>query len=75
MLNPLHVTLHHSAPVSNNHTELDAKSVRSTAEHTCCETRNQNLTAIQERMRFCLPLFDSTAGDADTLLLLGQCIS
>jgi hypothetical protein len=74
MLNRLHVTLHHSAPVSGNHTELDAKSVHSTAEHTCCETRNQNLPAIQERTRFCLRLFESTMGDADTLLLLGQCI-
>lgn len=74
MLNRLHVTLHHSAPVSSNHTELDAKSVRSTAEHTCCETRNQNLTAIQERMRFCSRLLKSMANDADTLLLLGQCV-
>ena len=75
MLNPLHVTLHRSAPISGNHTELDAKSVHSNAEHMCCETRNQNLPAIQERMRFCLRLFESTAGDADTLLLLGQCVS
>ena len=74
MLNSLHVTLHRSAPVSGNHTEPDATSVHSTAEHTGCETRNQNLPAIQERMRSCLRLFESTAGDADALLLLGQCV-
>ena len=74
MLNRLHVTLHRSAPASGNHTELDAKSVRSTAEHMCCETRNQNPPAIEVWMRFCLHLFESTAGDADSLLLLGQCV-
>jgi len=74
MLNPLQATLHRSATVSRNHPELVAKSVHSTAERTRCETRNQELPGIQKRMRFCLQLFVSTAGDADTLLLLGQCV-
>ena len=74
MRNPLQVTLHRSATVSGNHPEVVAKSVHSTAEHTGCETRNQELPGIQKRMRFCSHLFVSTAGDADTLLLLGQCV-
>jgi len=74
MLNPLQVTLHRSGTVSGNHSELVTKSERSTAEHTCCETRNQELSGLQKRTRFCLHPFQSLAGDADTLLLLGQCV-
>jgi hypothetical protein len=74
MLNLLQISVHRSAPVSGSHTELDARSVHSTVEHTCCETRNKNLPAIQGRMRFFLHLLMSMAGDADTLLLLGQCV-
>jgi hypothetical protein len=74
MPNPPNVGPHRSAQASSNHTERDAKPVHSTAEHMCCETRNQNLRAIQEWMRFCLHLFESKAGDADSLLLLGQCV-
>jgi hypothetical protein len=74
MPHPLHVALYRSAPASDNQPEPDAKSVDSNAEHTCCETRNQDRPAFQERTRFCLRLFKSTAGDVDALLLLGQCV-